>query len=159
MYYYVKANPKAAQASGQAPYRFQLKDGNYLLREDDIIQLGYSLGFGARDIEKTLAAVGGLRLTPPQAAEEQNGIVCRQLPDATDPQFYVEPAVPDVPSEDESDVNADGESSDTDVVADDVPQDGVNNGLNDENDVVNVVPSESDTVPENPKSEEEGGAA
>lgn len=105
MYYYIKANPVAAEKSGQKDYRLELADGNYILRENDVIQIGYDLGFGIREIDKTIAAIGGIKLTPPQAAQEQDGIECRELPEPTDPQFKVnenkEPAEDAEPTEDE----------------------------------------------------------
>jgi hypothetical protein len=87
---YVKANKKVAAYLGLTLERNQLKDGNYLLWQADMLRFGPLAKLG-----ETLQEIGGLSLTPTEAREEQDGVTLRTLPDATDPRFYEAKAEPE----------------------------------------------------------------
>ena len=82
---YIKANPKVAQFLRVENDRNQVKDGNYLLWQADILPLGR-----LTDLPQILEQIGGIALTAHEARQEQDGTVVRELPTATDPRFVVE---------------------------------------------------------------------
>ena len=81
---YIKANPKVAQFLRVENDRNQVKDGNYLLWQSDILPLGR-----LTDLPQILEQIGGIALMAHEA-REQDGTVVRELPTATDPRFVVE---------------------------------------------------------------------
>ena len=120
---YIKANPKVAQFLRVENDRNQVKDGNYLLWQADILPLGR-----LSDLPQILAQIGGIALMAHEARQEQDGTVLRELPTATDPRFVVEkdepaeePAeaeaaeTPEKPAENEE--QTDGESAEAENVA------------------------------------------
>ena len=82
---YIKANPKVAQFLRVENDRNQVKDGNYLLWQADILPLGK-----LTDLPQILEQIGGIALMAHEARQEQDGTVLRELPTATDPRFVVE---------------------------------------------------------------------
>lgn len=82
---YIKANPKVAQFLRVENDRNQVKDGNYLLWQADILPLGR-----LTDLPQILEQIGGIALMAHEARQEQDGTVLRELPTATDPRFVVE---------------------------------------------------------------------
>ena len=92
---YIKANPKVAQFLRVENDRNQVKDGNYLLWQADILPLGR-----LTDLPQILEQIGGIALMAHEARQEQDGTVLRELPTATDPRFVV--AKDETPAEDEA---------------------------------------------------------
>ena len=92
---YIKANPKVAQFLRVENDRNQVKDGNYLLWQADILPLGR-----LTDLPHILEQIGGIALMAHEARQEQDGTVVRELPTATDPRFVVEKD--ETPAEDEA---------------------------------------------------------
>ena len=82
---YIKANPKVAQFLRVENDRNQVKDGNYLLWQADILPLGR-----LTDLPHILEQIGGIALMAHEARQEQDGTVLRELPTATDQRFVVE---------------------------------------------------------------------
>ena len=82
---YIKANPKVAQFLRVENDRNQVKDGNYLLWQADILPLGR-----LTDLPQILEQIGGIALMAHEARQEQDGTILRELPTATDPRFVVE---------------------------------------------------------------------
>lgn len=82
---YIKVNPKVAQFLRVENDRNQVKDGNYLLWQADILPLGR-----LTDLPQILEQIGGIALMAHEARQEQDGTVLRKLPTATDPRFVVE---------------------------------------------------------------------
>ena len=92
---YIKANPKVAQFLRVENDRNQVKDGNYLLWQADILLLGR-----LTELPQILEQIGGIALMAHEARQEQDGTVVRELPTATDPRFVVEKD--ETPAEDEA---------------------------------------------------------
>ena len=92
---YIKANPKVAQFLRVENDRNQVKDGNYLLWQADILPLGR-----LTELPQILEQIGGIVLMAHEARQEQDGTVVRELPTATDPRFVVEKD--ETPAEDEA---------------------------------------------------------
>ena len=82
---YIKVNPKVAQFLRVENDRNQVKDGNYLLWQADILPFGR-----LTDLPQILEQIGGIALMAHEARQEQDGTVVRELPTATDPRFVVE---------------------------------------------------------------------
>ena len=82
---YIKANPKVAQFLRVENDRNQVKDGNYLLWQADMLAFGTLV-----DLPLILQQIGGIALMAHEARQEQDGTVLRELPTATDPRFVVE---------------------------------------------------------------------
>ncbi len=94
---YIKANPKVVEFLRLKDSRNQLKDGNYILWQSDILEFG-----PLTQLTEVLTQIGGIALTSHEAREEQDGSVLRPLPTATDPRFVVETAQNSPESEDNS---------------------------------------------------------
>lgn len=98
---YVKVNRKVAEFIGQTKWHPQMPDGNYLIFISELKRID-------RDVlahrEETAAAIGAVLLTDPQASQEQRGLVCTPLPEATDPRFIIDPAEETQNPEDETQV-------------------------------------------------------
>jgi hypothetical protein len=82
---YIKANPKVAVFLRVENERNTVKDGNYLLWQADMLKFG-----PLTQLNETLAQIGGIALMAHEAREEQDGIVTRPLPRATDPRFIMD---------------------------------------------------------------------
>ena len=82
---YIKANQKVAQFLRVENDRNQVKDGNYLLWQADMLAFGTLV-----DLPLILQQIGGISLMAHEARQEQDGTVLRELPTATDPRFVVE---------------------------------------------------------------------
>ena len=81
---YIKANPKVAAFLHIENDRNTVKDGNYLLWQGDMLAFG-----PLTQLSETLAQIGGIALLAHEAREEQEGVVIRELPTATDARFVV----------------------------------------------------------------------
>lgn len=82
---YIKANPKVAQYLHLENDRNQVQDGNYLLWQADMLAFGR-----LTELPQILEQIGGIALAAHEARQEQDGIVVRELPTATDERFIVE---------------------------------------------------------------------
>lgn len=82
---YIKVNPKVAKYLRLENDRNQVKDGNYLLWQADMLAFGK-----LTELPETLEKIGGIALQAYEARQEQDGTVCRELPTATDSRFVVE---------------------------------------------------------------------
>ena len=82
---YIKANPKVAQYLHLENDRNQVKDGNYLLWQADMLAFGRLI-----DLPQILEQIGGISLAAHEARQEQDGTVVRELPTATESRFVVE---------------------------------------------------------------------
>lgn len=82
---YIKANPKVAKYLHLENDRNQVKDGNYLLWQADMLAFGR-----LTELPETLEKIGGIALKAYEARQEQDGTVSRELPTATDSRFVVE---------------------------------------------------------------------
>lgn len=82
---YIKANPKVVQYLHLENDRNQVSDGNYLLWQADMLAFGTLV-----DLPLILQQIGGISLMAHEARQEQDGIVVRELPTATDERFIVE---------------------------------------------------------------------
>ena len=87
---YIKANPKVAVFLRVENERNTVKDGNYLLWQADMLKFG-----PLTQLNETLAQIGGIALMAHEAREEQDGIVTRPLPRATDPRFIMDDDEPE----------------------------------------------------------------
>lgn len=121
---YIKANPKVAQFLRVENDRNQVKDGNYLLWQADILPLGR-----LTDLPQILEQIGGIALMAHEARQEQDGTVLRELPTATDPRFVVE----------KKEVTTEGETEEPVKPAEDEAQPA------EENNAVESVANESET--------------
>lgn len=92
---YIKANPKVTQFLRLENDRNQVKDGNYLLWQNDMLAFGKLI-----NLPQILAQIGAIALASYEAREEQDGTVTRELPVATDPRFIVEVETDDETAED-----------------------------------------------------------
>ncbi len=79
---YIKANALVAKYLDKEKERNMLGDGNYLFWQNDMLKFGSLV-----KLDETLAKIGGIALLPHEAREEQDGLVCRPLPVATDKRF------------------------------------------------------------------------
>ena len=75
---YIKANPKVAKYLHLENDRNQVKDGNYLLWQADMLAFGR-----LTELPQILEQIGGIALAAHEARQEQDGIVVRELPTAT----------------------------------------------------------------------------
>ena len=81
---YIKANPKVAAFLHLENDRNTVKDGNYLLWQGDMLAFG-----SLTQLSVTLEQIGGVALLAHEAREEQEGVVIRELPTATDERFVM----------------------------------------------------------------------
>ncbi|MCI8997676.1 MAG: hypothetical protein HFJ95_01615 [Muribaculaceae bacterium] len=110
MVYYVKCNEKTYAHIGSPAQRVRLKDGNYIAWQGD-----FACFPGWPDMRSIAALTGSLLLQADEAYEEQEGIVCRALPEATDERFFVpspEPEEPGYPMEPEEPEYTEGSGED-----------------------------------------------
>jgi hypothetical protein len=85
---YIKANKKVVEYLNLIGVRNQLRDGNYLLWQADMLAFGKPT-----QMNDILQQIGGLSLSRHEAREEQDGEKLRTLPEATDVRFKVEATV------------------------------------------------------------------
>lgn len=105
---YIKANSLVARYLSLENSRTKLSDNNYILWQNDMMRFG-----SLAKLNEILTRIGGIALAPHEAKEEQDGIVLRPLPYATDPRFQ-QPTTSSSSSAAEDDISAtDGSSSDT----------------------------------------------
>lgn len=105
---YIKANSLVARYLSLENSRTKLSDNNYILWQNDMMRFG-----SLTKLNEILTRIGGIALAPHEAKEEQDGIVLRPLPYATDPRFQ-QPTTSSSSSAAEDDISAtDGSSSDT----------------------------------------------
>ncbi len=94
---YIKVNPKVAEHLHLENDRLQVKDGNYILWQGDM------LAFGPLPLlDDTLKQIGGIALLPHEAREEQDGTNNRELPTATDERFVIDEPKPAEPEEEQT---------------------------------------------------------
>lgn len=86
---YIKANPRVAAYLNLQNDRLAVNDGNYILWQADMLAFG-----PLTRLPETLAAIGAVALIPHEAREEQDGVLLRPLPMATDPRFVVPVSAP-----------------------------------------------------------------
>lgn len=79
---YIKVNAKVVEYLDLAKDRYKLNDGNYLLWQSDMLKFGK-----LADLPELVKQIGGVLLTPHEAREEQEEVVVRHLPTATDSRF------------------------------------------------------------------------
>lgn len=91
---YIKANPLVAKYLNLENDRNAVKDGNYILWQGDMLAFG-----PLTRLSETLANIGAIALMPHEAREEQDGMVIRPLPEATDPRFVIAAPVVDESTE------------------------------------------------------------
>ena len=84
---YIKANPKVAQYLHLENDRNQVKDGNYMLWQADMLAFGR-----LTELPQILEQIGGIALAAHEARQEQDGIVNRELPTAPDDRLVVKTA-------------------------------------------------------------------
>lgn len=94
---YIKANPKVAVFLRVENERNTVKDGNYLLWQADMLKFG-----PLTQLNEILVQIGGIALMAHEAREEQDGIVTRPLPRATDPRFILDDEEPEPEPEPEA---------------------------------------------------------
>lgn len=97
---YIKANPKVAEFLNIQNDRNTVKDGNYILWQNDMLAFG-----SLTRLSETLDAIGAIALMPHEAREEQDGIQLRPLPIATDPRFVMAEADSEKDNENNTDDN------------------------------------------------------
>jgi hypothetical protein len=97
MIYYCKANKKVWEFKGfRANDRYQLKDGNFILWQADILSIGSKLGMsiGKDGLTKFLSRVceqiGAVLLTIDQTKEEQDGTTTTAMPTPLDDRFKMD---------------------------------------------------------------------
>lgn len=81
---YVKANRKVVEFLGLQNDRTQFKDGCFLLWMQDLMVFGNLMNF-----ESILSQIGAIPLTGEEARQEQDGVMNRPLPTATDERFII----------------------------------------------------------------------
>lgn len=81
---YIKANPKVARYLHLENDRNQVKDGNYLLWQADMLAFGR-----LTELPQILEQIGGIALAAHEARQEQDGTESRELPTATDERFVI----------------------------------------------------------------------
>lgn len=104
---YIKANRLVAEFLHLENDRNKLNDGNYLLWQQDMLEFG-----PLPQLNETLVMIGGLALLPHEAREEQDGVISRPLPIATDPRFILPDPTPEPePEPEENDGESQGETT------------------------------------------------
>ncbi len=104
---YIKANRLVAEFLHLENDRNKLNDGNYLLWQQDMLEFG-----PLPQLNETLVTIGGLALLPHEAREEQDGVISRPLPIATDPRFILPDPTPEPePEPEENNSESQGENS------------------------------------------------
>lgn len=87
---YIKANRLVAEHCKVDKIRLKLADGNFILWQADMLKFGRLY-----EITQICEQIGALPLQPWEAKQEQDGIVTRHLPVATDPRFIMPEPEPD----------------------------------------------------------------
>lgn len=112
---YVKVRPEVAERLRLTAYAPQTADGNYTILVSDLLSKGLCSPFG---IDEYVESIGGLRLTPRQAAAEQQGRSSLPLPGDEVEEAESDPSDPSDQSDlsDQSDSASDSsDSSDTET--------------------------------------------
>jgi hypothetical protein len=86
--------------------RFQCKDGNFILWQADLVNIGSKLGLTIDSdirtfLEEVCEQIGAVLLTLKEAKEEQDGKVTRTLPVAEDVRFQLEGSTGSTAAKDE----------------------------------------------------------
>lgn len=100
---FVKVSPYVAKKMQLDQLRFKTADGNYLLRQSDMMVFGPLFR-----LEEHAARIGGVVLRDSEAAANQRGEVNTPLPVPTDPEF-IGPEDPEEGAEDPQPDEAGGE--------------------------------------------------
>lgn len=114
---FIKANPKVAEHLGLTEVRNRMPDGNYMLWQADM------LAFAPIPlILETCKQIGALALQPHEARQEQDGEICRPLPEALDERFRIEqPAEEEPVGEDSEKTELSEKSEATEAATSDEP--------------------------------------
>lgn len=86
---YIKVNYKVAQFLQLQNVRNTLPDGNFLLWQADMLRFGR-----LTELSRIVERIGGLALKAHEAKEEQDGIISRPLPIASDQRFVIDADTP-----------------------------------------------------------------
>ena len=105
---YIKANPKVAEYLHLENERNRVKDGNFLLWQADMLAFGL-----LTELPAIMTQIGAIALQAHEAREEQDGVVTRPLPVATDPRFVIEPASDETDQPEQMDEEAAGTEDQT----------------------------------------------
>lgn len=108
MAFYIKCNEKTYQAIGAPAERVKLSDGNHIAWQADFTRFEEW-----PDIRAIAIRTGSLLLQPSEAREEQDGVCCRPLPEATDSRFRMESEEPEESEPDSADNSENSDSSDS----------------------------------------------
>lgn len=103
---YVKVNRKVVEFLGLQNDRTQFKDGCFLLWMQDLMVFGSLINFG-----RILSQIGAIPLTGEEARQEQDGVMNRPLPTATDERFIIETASQEDSSTGSEDISGSEEGS------------------------------------------------
>lgn len=121
---YIKANPKVAKYLHLENDRNQVKDGNYLLWQADMLTFGK-----LTELPEILEKIGGIALSAHEARQEQDGTVCRELPTATDSRFAIEKVEESTSGEQQPEESSDADNN-TDTSADSTEENAAGNENN-----------------------------
>lgn len=108
---YIKANPKVAQFLRLENDRNQVKDGNYMLWQNDMLAFGR-----LTELPQILPQIGAISLAAHEAREEQDGTLSRELPVAADPRFVIEPGEEPKPESETGENPEETETTNTETV-------------------------------------------
>lgn len=108
---YIKANPKVARYLHLENDRNQVKDGNYLLWQNDMLAFGR-----LTELPQILEQIGGIALQAHEARQEQDGTINRELPTATDDRFVVETDEPETETMEPEQTEPQPETDNTEIV-------------------------------------------
>ncbi len=118
---YIKANPKVAKYLHLENDRNQVKDGNYLLWQADMLTFGK-----LTELPEILEKIGGIALSAHEARQEQDGTVCRELPTATDSHFAIEKVEESTSGEQQPEESSNADNN-TDTSADSTEENAARN--------------------------------
>lgn len=121
MAFYIKCNEKTYQAIGAPAERVKLSDGNHIAWQADFTRFEEW-----PDIRAIATRTGSLLLQPSEAREEQDGVCCRPLPEATDSRFRME--------SEESEESKESESSEKSEPSESAPDSADNSESSDNSD-------------------------
>ncbi len=123
--YHAKVNKKVWEYQNfRVNERFQCKDGNYIIWQADLVNIGSKLGMTIGGsiytfLEEVCKQIGAVLLTLKEAKEEQDGEVTRTLPVAEDVRFQLEGIVGNSEDKEESPTEESTEENEEEVTTDD----------------------------------------
>lgn len=143
---FIKANPKVAEYLGLTEVRNRMPDGNYMLWQADMLSFA-----PIPLILETCKQIGALALQPHEARQEQDGEVCRPLPEALDERFRIEQPAEEDPTGEASEETEQSEESEAEPTEEAASEEGNEEGTSDE------PTEEANTVAAPEPANEEGG--